>query len=96
MATLVVDFAALDRLCTAITTSIDDASQHLQTLTDQVKWLSTEWSGAASAGFQSMVSDWLTARADLQEQLSYLRTVVTTAHDNHASAVATNVNMWQV
>jgi len=39
MATLVVDFAALDRLRTAITTSIDDASQHLQTLTDQVKWL---------------------------------------------------------
>jgi WXG100 family type VII secretion target len=96
MATLVVDFAALDRLRTAITSSIEDASQHLQTLTDQVKRLSTEWSGAASAGFQSTVSDWLAAQQDLQEQLAYLRTVVTTAHDNHASAVATNVNMWQV
>jgi len=96
MATLVVDFAALDRLRTAITTSIDEASQHLQTLTDQVKWLSTEWSGAASDGFQRLVSNWLAAQADLQEQLAYLRTVVTTAHDNHASAVATNVNMWRV
>lgn len=96
MATLVVDFAALDRLRTAISSSIDDAEQHLQTLTDQVKRLSTAWSGAASDGFQRMVSDWLAARADLQRQLSYLRTVVVTAHDNHASAVVTNVDMWQV
>jgi WXG100 family type VII secretion target len=96
MATLVVEFAALDRLRTAIESSIEDASQHLQTLTEQVARLSTEWSGAASDGFQRMVSDWLAARADLQQQLSYLRTVVVTAHDNHASAVATNVNMWQV
>jgi WXG100 family type VII secretion target len=96
MATLVVDFAALDRLRTAISSSIEDASQHLETLTDQVKWLSTEWSGGASDGFQRMVSDWLAARADLQEQLAFLRTVVETAHENHTSAVATNVNMWQV
>jgi WXG100 family type VII secretion target len=96
MATLVVDFAALDRLRTAIAASIEDTSQHLQTLTDQVRWLSTEWSGAASDGFQKMVSDWLAAQADLRQQLSYLRTVVMTAHDNHASAVATNINMWRV
>ncbi|HYS41790.1 MAG TPA: WXG100 family type VII secretion target [Pseudonocardiaceae bacterium] len=96
MATLVVDFAALDRLHTAISSSIEDASQHLQTLAEQVRRLSTEWSGAASDGFQSMVSDWLAAATDLQEQLAFLRTVVETAHENHASAVATNINMWQV
>jgi hypothetical protein len=43
-----------------------------------------------------MVSDWLAAATDLQEQLAFLRTVVETAHENHASAVATNINMWQV
>jgi WXG100 family type VII secretion target len=96
MTTLVVDFGALDQLRNAIERSLEDAEQQLQTLTDQVRHLTTLWEGAASDGFQRTVTNWLAAREDLQRQLEFLRTVVVTAHQNHAAAVSTNTAMWRV
>ena len=96
MSTLVVDFAALDRLRTAIEQSIHDAEQNLTTLDSQVRQLAQSWSGTAADGFQRTIADWTRGRQDLQRQLEYLRRLVATAHDNHASAVAANVAMWRV
>jgi WXG100 family type VII secretion target len=96
MAILVVDFEALDQLRTAIECSIEDAEQHLTTLDRQVRQLANMWSGAAAEGFQRTITDWTNGQQDLQHQLDYLRAIVTTAHHNHATAVATNVAMWRV
>jgi WXG100 family type VII secretion target len=96
MSTLVVDFAALDRLRTAIEQSIQDAEQHLTTLDSQVRQVAQNWLGAAAEGFQRTIADWTSGRQDLQRQLEYLRTLVAAAYDNHASAVATNIAMWRV
>jgi WXG100 family type VII secretion target len=96
MTTLVVDFEALDQLRTAIERSIEHAEQHLATLDRQIRQLANIWSGAAAEGFRRTIADWMSGRQDLQRQLDYLRTIVTTAHHNHASAVATNVAMWRV
>jgi WXG100 family type VII secretion target len=95
MTTLVVDFAALDQLRAAIDASLTTAEADLDTLTDQVRHVASLWSGAASEGFHHTVTDWLTARQDLQHQLEFLRTIVATAHHNHATAVATNTAMWR-
>jgi WXG100 family type VII secretion target len=96
MSTLVVDFAALDRMRTAIEQSIEDTEQILESLTAQVRSLADLWSGAASEGFQRTVADWMAGRQDLQRQLAFLHDMVATAHSNHANAVATNVAMWRI
>lgn len=94
MATIVVDFDALDQLRGAVERSIADAEEQLAVLADLIRSLARQWRGAAADGFQRTIADWLAAEADLRAQLEYLRTLVMTARDNHAAALATNVAMW--
>ncbi|HEX3588669.1 MAG TPA: WXG100 family type VII secretion target [Pseudonocardiaceae bacterium] len=96
MATIVVDFDALDRLRGAIERSIADAEEQLAALADRVRLLTRQWQGAAAEGAQRIIADWLAAQADLRGQLEYLHTLVVTARDNHAAALATNVATWRI
>jgi WXG100 family type VII secretion target len=95
VATIVVDFDALDQLRGAIDRSIADAEEQLAELADQIRLLRRQWRGAAADGFERAIADWLAAAADLRGQLEYLHTLVVTARDNHAAALATNVAMWR-
>jgi hypothetical protein len=50
--------------------------------------LAASWMGEAA-------DSWNAAAADMRAMLADLRDLATTAHNNHAAAVRTNVSIWR-
>lgn len=94
-ALLHVDFSSLEALAGSIRRATEGVEQALNDLEGQVRALGEVWSGAASEGFQRTQADWMASARDLRAQLNYLHELVTTAHGNHARAVATNSAIWR-
>jgi WXG100 family type VII secretion target len=93
---LVVDFSALDDLAGSIESMITQTEDILDALNRQITEVAQLWTGAASVGFQRTFTSWMQAQQDLRQRLSELHDLVVTAHDNHATALTTNVSIWQV
>ncbi|HEX3785819.1 MAG TPA: WXG100 family type VII secretion target [Pseudonocardiaceae bacterium] len=91
-----VDFVALEDMSDAIERTISETENILGTLRNNIAQLAEMWTGSASEGFQRAQTNWMQGQQDLQRQLTELRELVVTAHDNHIKALATNVAMWQV
>jgi WXG100 family type VII secretion target len=70
---------------------IESALTDLATRVDQLTEL---WEGAAAEGFLATVRSWRQSAADLQERLAQLHNMIGQAHDNQATAVASNVRVW--
>jgi WXG100 family type VII secretion target len=93
---LVVDFASLQPLASGIDNRIEQISELLDDLQSKIDTLTAQWIGASSDAFRHAHANWLAAAEDLRTRLTGIRDLVRTAHNNHASAVHTNVGMWRV
>jgi WXG100 family type VII secretion target len=91
---ITLDYAALGDLQGRMRHIYQDIETNLSDLKQQVETVSKVWTGAASDGFQGSVRTWLQSAADLQERLAELHNFVGRAHDNQASAVASNTRIW--
>ena len=96
MPDLLVDFASLQSLTARIDNHLDRVATLLNDLQARIEALTGQWDGAASAGFRRTLADWFAAAEDLRTRLTGIRDLVTTAHDNHTTAVHTNTAMWRV
>ena len=91
---ITLDYAELGDLQGRMRAIYLDIETNLSDLKQQVETVSRTWIGSASDGFQDSVRSWLQSAADLQDRLAELHNFVGRAHDNQASAVASNARIW--
>ena len=92
---LVVDFVALRAFSGHIAKQIGQFEANLTQLSEVVRDTAEAWHGEASEAYLAYQSQWFEAANDIRAQLEGLRRLITTAHDNHAKAVTTNVAIWR-
>ena len=91
---ITLDYAELGDLQGRMRAIYQDIETNLSDLKQQVETVSQIWTGSASDGFRDSVRSWLQSAADLQDRLAELHNFVGRAHDNQASAVASNTRIW--
>jgi WXG100 family type VII secretion target len=79
----------------AIRVSADRLAELLDRVDQVVRELGSAWSGAASDGFESKVSQWGTASLDLHASLNQLKILLDTANANYAAVEDANLSTWQ-
>jgi len=57
--------------------------------------LKSSWTGKGHDAFHDAITEWFSSAHDLRDQMHWIRDVVLKAHDNHATAVHTNVRIWR-
>lgn len=92
---MTVDFTALGELVDSLAAHINAIEDELGEMEQIVQDLESSWEGDAQKAFHEAVAEWSSAARDLRDQLGWIRGLVVTAHDNHATAVRTNVAIWR-
>jgi WXG100 family type VII secretion target len=93
---LVVDFKVLEDVESAIRTVVSEIDDLRVTLQDKILPLTQRWAGEAAEAFGRDYELWQQAAADINLELAELHKIIITAHNNHSSAVRTNVAIWRV
>ena len=96
MGQLVVDFKVLEDVESAIRTLVSEIDDIRATLHDKILPITRQWTGEAAEGFRRDYEKWQQAAADVNRDLAELHKMIVNAHNNHASAVRTNVRIWRV
>ncbi len=96
MSRLRVDLTQLDDLVVNMRQVRDELGRVRAELDAQVAGLHVTWTGGAAAAQALAHHRWSRGAAEVQEALAALHAVAATAHENYASAVATNRRMWSL
>jgi WXG100 family type VII secretion target len=91
-----VDFVRLREAIVAMKETLDALEALHTEMTERLQPLVETWTGEAAEKYQRAQEDWNAAAADMRKMLDELRSLATTAHDNHADALRTNTAIWRV
>lgn len=88
-----VNLAELDNITARLQGLIGFVEQCLTQIESRVAVVQSTWSGEAADAHAAAHRDWLAGAQDMRDGLERMRTAARIAHDNYASASATNVAM---
>ena len=93
---LSVDFVRLRDAIESMSRTLDALEDSHTGLTQRLQPLTESWTGDAAESYKQAQDDWYEAAKDMRSMLGDLRNLAWTAHDNHTTAVRTNVRIWRV
>ena len=93
---LVVDFRVLEDVESAIRAVVSEIDDLRAILHDKILPITQQWTGDAAEGFGRAYELWQQAATDVNLELAELHRLIVIAHNNHSSAVRTNVAIWRV
>lgn len=94
MAAFTIDLDQLDTVIGQLGEYETILEQRLAELDARVAALQSRWTGSAADAQQEAHQEWMAGAQQMREALVGLRSAAAIAHENYASAVAANSQMW--
>lgn len=95
MAIVSVDSEALDAKSAEVRGTIDRLQSDINRMQSGLQSLSESWQGQASATFQSLVAEWRSTQAKVEESLSSINQALGYASVQYAETEAANTALFR-
>ena len=95
MAIVAVDSEALDAKSAEVRGTIDRLQSDINRMQSGLQSLSESWQGQASANFQSLIAEWRSTQAKVEESLASINQALGYASVQYAETEAANVALFR-